>query len=348
MEKITKYQRASLRIAIALFAVSAALLSSVWLGRSAPVAHASCDDCTGAWYGGLTNYMNYAIGNGIWPQGNGNYCGIESAIAVANYDSLNKGQPQPFTDSSAQYTVQNNNDTLLGGESQWGYAQPTNQWGGYTNIAADFGTDPRSVAYMQWNYTINNTFYHDYLYRPDLEVGSQSYITWLAEHFGAQQEDATTKLAVALEAYSEPVSVPINGGLHIVVVSGLWSGNDPMTNFPAAIQGLVYRDPEGDLDPGSLARQEIDYSVWASGNYSNPFGVYSLWSLYYGDLNSRGDHLNSNDPEPNVGPYAPNSSYPYHWYNGWDWIRLDNNYSNGQWSPDWAYDSITGAQMTTP
>lgn len=292
--------------------------------------------------------MDWSIGNGIWAQAPGsNACGVESAIAVANYDSLNKGQPQPFTNSSAQYTVENNNKTQTSGESQWGYDY--NSWAGYTNIAADFGTDPRSVAYMQWNYTINNTFYHDYLYRAELEGGGPFYQDWLASHFSAQQIDATTKLAVALEAYSELVSVPINGGLHIVVVSGLWSGNDPATNFPAQIQGLVYRDPEGDLDPNQLARQEINYSYWANGYYSNQFCVYSLWSLYYGDRYSVGDHLNSSDPEPNVGPYTP-SQYgdPYHWYQGWNWIRLDNNYSNGQWSPDWAYNSISGAQMTTP
>lgn len=336
MERMNKYQRTSLRIAIALFVVSGSLLSTVWLGRFAPVAHASCTDCTGTFYGGLSTYMNEAIGNGIWPQAQGsNACGVESAIAVANYDSLNKGQPQPFTNSSAQGTVEYNNTHQLGGESQWGYAQPTNQWAGYTNIAADFGTDPRSVEYMQWNYTINNTFYHNYLYRTDLEGGSAAYQDYLASHFSVQQQHATTKLAVALEAYSEPVSVPINAGQHIVVVSGIWSANDPETNFPAAIQGLVYRDPEGDT---SSSRQEIDYSVWVDGNYSNPFGLYSLWAPYYG---------NSQDPEPKVGPYTPPSG-GLHWFGGWDWIRLDNNYTNNQWRPDWAYNSITGAQMTAP
>ena len=262
---------------------------------------------------------------------------------MINYDDNNKGQPMAFTNSSAQTTVESNNRNQSSGASQWGYASPRNNWAGYTNIANDFGTDPRSVEYMAWNYTIANTFYHNYLYRVDLDVPPPPGVVY---SFSDQQLHAMTLLAMALEAYNEPVGVPINGGQHIVGVTGVWSGNDPATNYPAQIQGLVYRDPEGDVNS---SRQEIDYSVWASGNYGNPFGTYSLWSLYYGDLNHVGDSQNTtDDPEPIVGPYAPHRFFPYHWYHGFNWIRLDNNYSNGQWALDWAYNAESGAKMTTP
>lgn len=284
--------------------------------------------------------MIESIDNGIWPQAPGsNACGVENAIAMANYDSINKGQTQPFTNSSAQTTVEHNNQTQTSGESQWGYATPKNTWAGYTNIAPDGGTDPRSVAYMAWNYTIANTFYHDYIYRWTFAHAGQ-----IPPPFSQQVLEATTKLGVALEQYSEPVSVAINGGMHLVLVTGLWSATDPMTSFPAQIQGLVYRDPEGDY---SSDREEIDYSVWAGGNYGsglgNQFGTYSLWSLYYGDKYAVGDGLNTFDPEPSVGPYA--GAGKKHWYGGFTWIRLDNNYTNGQWSPDWAYNSINGQQI---
>ncbi|MEO7003123.1 MAG: hypothetical protein ABI068_15005 [Ktedonobacterales bacterium] len=240
--------------------------------------------------------MNWSIDNGIWPQTSQNACGVENAIALVNYDDLNNGQSVTFPNSSSQGNVEKANQTS--GSSQWGHA-PSNSWAGITNIAHDTGTDPRSIAYMAWNYSLPNRFFHDYIYnrwQEGLNVGktfNQSDVV----------TRATTIMARALEQYTEPVSATINGGLHSVIVSGVWSANDPQASYWGAIQGLVYRDPEGDAF--NTSRQEIEFSTWVNGGYWSFNTTYSLWSLGYGDLNSLYDYKNTNDPEPMVGPYTP-------------------------------------------
>lgn len=115
---------------------------------------------------------------GIWPQGTTtNYCGVDTAIGMINYDALNSGasMPLPSNYSRDNYTgpvavVRNDNRKTNPtwtpeSISQWSNATPTNTTGGVTNIAADFGTDPRSVAYMSWAYSISNRYYHNYIYR---------------------------------------------------------------------------------------------------------------------------------------------------------------------------------------
>jgi hypothetical protein len=162
--------------------------------------------------------------------------------------------------------------------------------------------------------------------------------------YSTQVQQATTNVARALETWHEPVNVTINGGLHSVLVSGIYAYNDPATNYPANISSVVYRDPEGS---SSTSRVQVDFTTWKSGNFASPFGVYSLWSLYYGDQSTVGDGLNTSDPEPSVGPYVPNGSNPYHWYHGFTWVQRDTNSANGIWSPDWSFTS-TGQQMSTP
>ena len=274
---------------------------------------------------------------------------MENAIALVNYDDLNNGQSVTFPNSSSQGNVEKANQTS--GASQWSHATPTNNWGGITNIAADGGTDPRSIAYMAWNYSLPNRFFHDYIYnrfQEGVQVGKS-----------LTHDDvvirATTIMARALEQYTEPVSATINGGAHSVIVSGVWSANDPQASYWGAIQGLVYRDPEGDAF--NTSRQEIEFSTWQHGGYWSFNTTYSLWSFDYGDLNSLDDGLNYNfDPEPMVGPYNIPYYYDqnhvkhytdYHWYFSLTWIQRDNNYTNGQYSPDWAYNAFTGQKMTS-
>jgi hypothetical protein len=320
----------ALRLALVALAVSLGVALALGSCR-ASTAYA---DSTPTFYGADTTKMVNAIQN-IWPQGTGNYCGIETAEAATNYADEDEGVAMYFTSTNDQYAVANTNQSS--GASQWGYATPTNAYAGETNIAPDFGTDPRSSAYMAWNYTPNNTFYHDYIYRWQFANGTQP-------SFSTQVQQATTNLGRALETWHEPVQVAINGGLHIVLVSGLFSYNDPATNYPANISSVVYRDP---MAAPSVTRFEVDFATWESGNYSTPFGVYSLWSLYYGDKYAVGDGLNTYDPEPSVGIYVPNSNYPVHWYQGFTWIQRDTHYANGSYNPDFAFTS-TDQQMSTP
>lgn len=329
---LERAQRAAWRLSLVLLALSGATLATVagtfsdvssWAQASGPV-----------FYGGDTTKMVNAI-KSIWPQSNGAFCGIETAEAAVNYDDETHAVALRFTHTSDQNAVATTNQTT--GASQWGHATPTNAYAGITNIAPDFGTDPRSIAYMTWNYSPNNTFFHDYVYRWSFSNATQPTFT-------IQAQQATTNLGRALETWHEPVNVTINGGLHSVLVTGLYSYTDPATSYPATISSVIYRDPEA---AASVSRFQVDFATWAGGGFSTPYGVYSLWSLYYGDKTTVGDHLNTNDPEPSVGIYTPTVGAPQHWFGGFTWIQRDNNFANGSFNPDFAFTS-TGVQMTAP
>ena len=342
-------QQLAFRLSLASFALVGALVSAAWGGiaGAAPAAQTLADPTANessaatsntalyaTFYGADTTRTNNAISS-IWPQYNGPYCGIVAAEAVVNYDDQVHGVRTYFSGRGAQSTVASANQHS--GASRWGYATPTNPYAGITNISPDFGTDPRSIANMAYTYTPNNTFYHDYIYRWQFSNGTQP-------SFSTQVQQATTSMARALEAWHEPIIALINGGQHAVFVTGVYAYTDPAANYPAQIASVVYRDP---MAWPSASRFEVSFSTWAGGGFSTPYGVYSLWSLYYGDRSSRGDRRSTGDPEPTVGIYRPSSAHPIHWDLGFTWVQRDGHYANGTYSPDFAYTS-TGSQMTAP
>ena len=331
---LQRAQQLALRLSIALLVLAAALMSS--LGSQPPRASAagSIYAATPIFYGADTARMNASIA-AVWPQYSGPYCGIATAIAAVNYNDLVHGVAMRFKSRSAQTTIAAANQTK--GASRWGYATPVNRYAGITNIAPDFGADPRSIAYMTYEYTPLNTFFHNYIYRWQFANSTQP-------SFSTQARQATTNVARALKSWHEPVNVAINGGAHSVLVSGVYSYNDPSVYYPAQIASVVFRDP---MFSPSVSRFQVDISTWISGGLSTPAGVYSLWSLYYGDRSARGDGRNTYDPEPTVGIYKPISAAPIHWYRGFAWIQRDNKYANGTYSPDFAFSS-QGALMTSP
>ena len=333
---LRRAQRIAFNLALALLLIAAAILSSSRgdIAWASPVAHASPSLPAVTFYGSDTARTNAAIAS-IWPQYPGPYCGIETAEAAVNYDDLVHGVGMRFSGRSAQTSVASANQRS--GASRWGYARPTNIQAGITNIAPDYGTDPRSIAYMTYNYTPNNTFFHDYIYRWQFANGVQP-------SFYTQVQQATTSVARALGTWHEPVTVLINGGLHAVLVTGIYTYTNPYASYPAQIASVVYRDPQA---WPSVSRFQVSFATWAGGHFSTPFGVYSLWSLYYGDRYNRGDGLNRSDVEPSVGIYRPTSAQPIHWYRGFTWIQRDNHWANGTYSPDYAYRS-TGSLMTSP
>lgn len=327
-------RRLALRLSIALFTLAAALIPMLGSQPTPVSAAGSVYMATPIFYGADTARMNASIAS-VWPQYSGPYCGIATAIAAVNYDDLVHGVAMRFTSRTAQTTVASANQTK--GASRWGYATPVNKYAGITNIAPDFGADPRSIAYMTYEYTPLNTFFHNYIYRWQFANSTQPA-------FSTQARQATTNVARALKAWHEPVNVTINGGAHSVLVSGMYSYNDPAAYYPAQIASVVFRDP---MFSPSVSRFQVDISTWIGGGLSTPAGVYSLWSLYYGDRYVRGDRRNAYDPEPTVGIYKPTSARPIHWYQGFAWIQRDNHYSNGTYSPDYAYSS-QGALLTSP
>lgn len=328
---LRRAQHVAFQLSLTLLTVAGALLVTLWSGlASAPTAHAA----TATFYGADTTRTINAI-NAIWPQYSGPYCGIATAEAAVNYDDEVHGVAMYFRSRTTQNTVAAANQRA--GASRWGYATPVNRYAGITNIAPDYGTDPRSIAYMTYTYTPNNTYFHNYIYRWQFSNATQP-------SFYTQVQQATTSFARALTTWHEPVNVTINGGLHSVLVTGVYAYNNPATYYPAQIASVVYRDPGA---WPSVSRFQVDFSTWAGGSFSTPFGVYSLWSLYYGDRYARGDGRNTSDPEPTVGIYRPYSGRPIHWFRGFAWIQRDSHYANGTYSPDFAYTS-TGALMTSP
>src|SRR5262249_14076578 len=156
---------------------------------------------------------NKAISGTIWPQSTSRACGIADAVAIVNYDFLKNGYGLRFTTSGGQLTMEKNNQTA--GASRWGYAKPTNAWGGITNIAPDFGTDPRSIAYDINHYDLHGNYIHNYIYRwPFAHTTVPSH--WL------QGQEAFTLITRQFENFKAPVVVFINGGIHSVVVTGAW------------------------------------------------------------------------------------------------------------------------------
>lgn len=337
---MTPKQRGALRLALVLIVISGGLLGFALIHTDSLAAF------SGTFYGANETWVNSAVG-ATFPQTLSTACTVADAAAFTNYTYLMNGKSLRFTSTTAQADIENNNQKS--GASQWGHATPTNSVAGITNIAPDFGNDPRSAAYMSRAYNLSNVYVHNYIYRWSMAHSTEPT-------FGTQVLEATTLLGRALQITKAPVIATINGGLHAVLVTGIYSTSSPASNFPANITGLVYRDPEG---VPTSSRFEVSINTWSGGNFSTPFGVYSLWSLYYGDLHNVGDKLNSSDPEPSVGIYKPTTDSPVHWYLGFNWVQVDipyrrpmvvptSPYFSQTSNPDVAFDAVKNAIMILP
>jgi hypothetical protein len=326
LDALERARRPALRLAVALLVVVAAL----WLSLPQQTASARHRRTTHhkvvTYYSGVDSRLMAAAIKPIWPQLSGPYCGISTAMAMVNYADELRHQPLRFTSRNAQATVAAANQTA--GESQWGHAEPINNYAGITNIAPDFGTDPHSIAYDAAQYAPSGTPFHNYIYRWQFANTTQPA-------FDDQVAQATTNLARALRAWHEPISVTINAGRHSVLVTAVYTYSSSLAAYPASIASVVFRDP---MTAPSVSSFRVDFATWAHGHYPTPSGIYSLWSSYYSS---------TLDPEPTVGPYTPTTDHPVHWYQGFTWIQRDGASAADVISPDFAFTS-TGQVMTTP
>lgn len=337
---MTATQRAALRLAFVLIAIFGGVLGFGLIHSD------SLASFSGTYYGTNESWVTSSVA-ATFPQTLSTACTVADAAAFTNYTYLMNGHPLRFTSTQSQADIESDNQRW--GASQWGNATPINAVAGITNIAPDFGNDPRSAAYMSETYNLSNVVVHNYLYRWQFAHTTQPA-------YSTQVLEATTLLARALQITQAPVIATINGGLHAVLVTGVYSTTSPATNFPANITGLVYRDPEGNVNN---SRIEVSISAWTGGHFSTPWGVYSMWSLYYGDRSAVGDKRNTSDPEPTVGIYTPTATSPVHWYLGFDWVQVDipyripmvqpgNPYLSQRRNPDLAFDAVKNAIMISP
>jgi hypothetical protein len=152
-------------------------------------------------------------------------------------------------------------------------------------------------------------------------------------HGGNGIQAAVSGLARTLARYQLPASVTIAHGLHSVVVTGVYSTNDPRTSWPAGVTSLSVWDP----DPG--AYQGSQHVIWNYSAFTDP--NQPMWGATYNANVINGVPY---DPDPSVGIYTPNGSSPRHWIGNWVDIEPD---VQAAVSPDFATDE-TGAVMPHP
>lgn len=350
-----------------------------------PTAHA-CPSIAGvpspncynlAYYGANLSGMQVATGvstsnnypNGPWPQYAGNYCFLASIQAVANYANWDQGWTIPYPNASDEGPASSDGNPADNGNpnnEQPGQilydldnvvdnSQPqfslvanfppgpdiVNDGGsapwfrrGFTlaDTSHDGGGDPRAVAAGTWYETPNDHYYHQYIYHYN-----QSNVSWAVAGF-----------AYAVDAYDEPVTVVVNGGLHMVVVAGVWSYGDPIQTFPAAVESVAVYNPWNQgwgsyLNGAYYSR--VSYADWTGTDPLNYGGFW--WAHGYDWSNSQGKYVNTTyDPDPYMGIYqagvdpitgrATANPNAQHWVGWFVDIERDDNVSGG-YNPNIAY-----------
>lgn len=200
--------------------------------------------------------------------------------------------------------------------SEWG-TPPSGGWGPYipTDIAQDFGTDPRSIA--EGLAVVTGHQYH---------VIVDTASAW----------DATIHIVDTILNTHQPVSVFVDHGEHSVLVAGVdTTGNvDPRSN-PNAITAIYVWDP-GQQSNWSAIQPQMEMAVpisqWLSGTIA--------WSgsQYYQYPYSSNVYLgNPLDPDPAVGPYAyVPGDYNHMWVG--HWVYVAQSYVSGldsKFAADW-------------
>jgi hypothetical protein len=263
---------------------------------------------SGAFYGANESYM--VTGAVDWPQANSNWCAIASIELVANYTyQMQTGQSSfPFHAGGQQQIVTDMNSAAS--FSQWGTPSYNGVGPGFAaDIARDFGTDPRSIAWGIWYESLAGTLAR--LYKPGQLSPSIAQLGYTYHNVIYHQSAnlAVAGLARTLTRFGQPVIVTTAHGLHTIVVSGVWASSNPDTGYPADVNAVNVWDP-GVGAPGG-GYQSSRLTTWANYTFNTSVNAWgSLYSPNYFDKSKP-----PLDPDPGVGIYVPNSQHPYHWIN---------------------------------
>jgi hypothetical protein len=308
------------------------LTCSVWTGRlaaeqlqslwDAPAAHAF----SGTFYGANEAWAAQAASD--WPQHDPNWCGVANIEMIANYTyqlAANNGNVYPFH-TGGQARIANDLNSASG-VSIWGTAPPTSNGPGFAaDIAADGGTDPRSIAWGIAYESATGSYWQRWSQRPGTSgspLGTPPSFTFHNVIYHGSVDLAVAGLARTLERYHVPVSVTTAHGLHSDVVTGVYATNDPINSYPANVTALNVWDPAvGSPGGGYQSSREVTWDAYTFKTSAD------LWGRTY-DLNG------GYDPDPTRGIYTPNSTYPHHWITFRTDIEPDNLVSI---SPDMALD----------
>ncbi|MGZ6390575.1 MAG: hypothetical protein ACXWQZ_15105 [Ktedonobacterales bacterium] len=303
-------------------------MGSIW---NAPTAQA----VSGTFYGANEGWTAQAASD--WPQHDPNWCGVANIEMIANYTyqlAANNGYTYPFH-SGGQAQIANDLNRPSG-VSIWGTAPKTSVGPGFAaDIAADGGTDPRSIAWAIAYESASGSYWRQWSQR-NASSGSPLHsppaYTFHNVIYHGSVGSAVAGLARTLERYRIPVSVTIAHGLHSDVVTGVYATSDPINSYPANITGLNVWDPGvGSPWGGYQSAREVTWDTYTFETDAN------LWGSTY--------NLNSGyDPDPARGIYTPTSTYPHHWITFRTDIEPDNQVSV---SPDMAVDEQF-AVMTHP
>lgn len=283
---------------------------------------------SGAYYGANDAWASTAAVD--WPQANSNWCGIANVEMIVNYTyqaaANNQNAIRWGTGSNGQQQIFNDMNSTTG-VSRWGTAAGgPNVAGPYlkADIAADGGTDPRSIA---WGIFYESA-YGGYLKAQQpgylLPNGAMGYHNVI---YHTDVQHAVGGLARTLERYRLPVSVTMAHGLHSDVITGVYSNNDPIQSFAADVNAVVVWDPGvGSPDGGYQQAREV---VWSNYTFNND------WRMWGSTYQANPFNGVAYDPDPSVGIYTPNGTYTRHWIGYYVDIEPD---SYAAISPDYAVD----------
>jgi hypothetical protein len=312
----------------------ALLSATVLTGRAALGAARFSPDASavsGSYYGANETWVSSATED--WPQKGSNWCGVATVAVVANYTyQLYGGQNYfPFHVGGQQQIVNDmNSDAAV---SQWG----TPTWNGVgpgfrADISRDFGTDPRSLAWAALYESTAGAQLH-------LQRAGYTLPRWATDSFSMHNViyhgsvvNAVAGMARTLARFQQPLSVTTDHGLHSIVVSGVYATTNPISQYPANVTAVVSWDPGvGSPWGGNQSAREV---TWANYTFNN---TATMWGSVYS--------ANGNDdPDPAVGIYTPNGSYPSHWIGFRTTIEPDSQTSV---SVDYALDE-NGTVMQHP
>jgi hypothetical protein len=253
-----------------------------------------------------------------WYQHQGNWCGIANIRAIQVYDWLYYNGGSPQWDNS-QEAIHNRLNSY---SSPWGHGP-----GGYvfSDIAADGGTDPHSIAYGAWYDTPLSTssqpyWFHNWIYRTSSTTATYDFAT----DFGRNTV-----------SHNDPISVTIDGGFHSFVVDGVWATSDP--SYPGAtIHSIDTWDPwlnhANQSVDGTHPYNQTENQVWSLYDWTTKR---VMWGQGYNTHNGF-------DPDPDTPnhyyvPPFPSYNVPYHWNTYFITIEQDR-INDASTSHDYAID----------